>query len=173
MKFDIPFKSEIYLNQVELMTPLIYSEYYKDARKSLIVGIFSSLLGVFIILGKSQLGILFIVLGISFIIKSVPKFKLYKTLKRTYLEITKEKLFENKSDFGNGVFEFTEYSLKYIDKLETKEIKWNEFESYKIIESNLFLILDEEKGEIMAIGKNEIGSKNFEKVITFIKTKLK
>ena len=173
MKFDIPFKSEIYLNQVKLMTPIIYTEYYKDARKSLTVGIFSSLLGVFIILGKSQLGVLFIVLGISFIIKSLPKFKLYKTLKRTYFKITKKKLFENKSDFGKGIFEFTENSLKYIDNIETRDIKWNEFESYKIIKSNLFLILEQEKGEIMAIGKNEIGSENFEKVIIFIKTKLK
>lgn len=173
MKFDIPFKSEIYLNQVQLMIPIIYKHYFKDARESLIVGILSSLLGIFIILGKSYLGIVFIGLGIWFIIKSFPKFKLYKTLKKTHLKITKEKLSENESDLGNGIFEFTKNSLKYIDKLQTRDIKWSEFKSYKIVESNLFLILEQEEGDIMAIGENEIGNENFEKVIDFVKTKLK
>ena len=173
MKFEIPFKSEIYLNQVQLMIPIIYKRYFKDARESLIVGVLSSLLGVFIILGKSYLGIVFIGLGIWFIIKSFPKFKLYNTLKRTHLKITKEKLSENQSDFGNGIFEFSENSLKYIDKLQTRNIKWNEFKNFKVVRSNLFLILEQEKGDIVAIGKDEIGHESFERVIDFVKTKLK
>ncbi|WP_418602897.1 hypothetical protein [Hwangdonia sp.] len=173
MKFEIPFKSEIYLNQVRLIIPIIYKHYFKNARESLVVGVLSSLLGIFIILGRSYLGIVFIGLGIWFIIKSLLKFKLYNTLIRTHLKITKEKLSENQSDFGNGIFEFTENSLKYIDKLQTRDIKWNEFKSFKEVESNLLLILEQEKGEIMAIGKNEIGDESYEKVVDFVKTKLK
>ena len=173
MKFEIPFKSEIYLNQIQLMVPIIYKYYFKDAKETLIVGILSSLLGVFIILGKSYLGIVFIVLGVYFIFKSFPKFKLYNTLKKTHLKITQEKLSENQSDFGNGIFEFNESSLKYIDKLQTRDIKWNEFKNFKIVESNLFLILDQEKGDIMAIGEDEIGKESFEKMIEFVKIKLK
>ncbi|MGB3607170.1 hypothetical protein [Psychroserpens sp.] len=173
MKFDIPFKSEIYLNQTQLIIPMIYRHYFKDARESLIVGLISTSLGISIIIGKSYLGIVFIALGTWFIIKSYPKFKLYNTLKKTHLKLTKEKLSESESDFGNGIFEFTENSLKYIDKLQTRDIEWTEFKDFKIVESNLLLILDQEKGDIMAIGENEIGIENFVKIIDFVKTKLK
>ncbi|WP_397362282.1 hypothetical protein [Olleya sp. R77988] len=155
------------------MIPIIYKHYFKDARESLIVGLLSALLGIFILIGNSYVGIVFIVLGILFIIKSFPKFKLYNTLKRTHLEITKEKLSENQSDFGNGIFEFNENSLKYIDKLQTRDIKWNEIKNFKVVESNLFLIIEQEKGDIMVIGEEEIGNESFGKVLEFVKTKLK
>ena len=62
---------------------------------------------------------------------------LYTKCKKCDFKITKEKLFENKSDFGNGIFEFTENSLKYIDNIETRDIKWNEFESYKMEDNDV------------------------------------
>ena len=173
MKFEIPFKPEIYLNQIQLIIPLIYRAYYKDARETIIVGLISTLLGISIIIGKSYLGIVFIVLGIFFIIKSYPKFKLYNTLKSTYFKKVKEKVSEVESDFGNAIFEFNENSIKYIDKFTTREIEWTEFKNYKIVESNLLLILEQDKGDIMAIGKNEVGNLSFDKIIDFVKSKLK
>lgn len=173
MKFEIPFKEKIYLDQVELMIPLIYRYYIKNARESIIVGILSSLLGVLIIVGKSYLGVIFIALGIWFLILSFPKFKLYNNLKKTHLTKTREIFAENDSNFGNGIFEFTDNSLRYTDKLHTRDIQWTEFKKYKVIDSNLFLILEREKGDIMAIGEQEIGTDNFNKVVDFIKTKIK
>ena len=173
MKFEIPFKSDIFLDQTELIIPLIYKAYLKDARESLIVGLTSTLIGVSIIIGKSYLGIVFIVLGVFFIIKSYPKFKLYNNLKINHLKKTKEKVTEMESNFGNGIFEFKEESIKYVDKNTKRDIKWTDFKGFKVKESNLLMILEPDKGDIMIIGKNEVGGENFEKIIEFVKTKLK
>ncbi|QNK78161.1 hypothetical protein H7F37_03505 [Winogradskyella sp. PAMC22761] len=173
MKFEIPFNSDIYLNQTELIIPLIYKPYLKDARESLIVGLISTLIGISIIMGKSYLGIVFIVLGIFYIVKAYPKFQLYNKLKSTYFEKIKEKVAEVESDFGNGIFEFKDESIKYVDKNITRDIKWTEFKGFKIKESNLLMLLEPEKGDIMIIGENEIGSENFKKIVELVKTKLK
>ncbi|QNK78197.1 hypothetical protein H7F37_03700 [Winogradskyella sp. PAMC22761] len=173
MKFEIPFNSDIYLNQTELTIPLIYKPYLKDARESLIVGLISTLIGISIIMGKSYLGIVFIVLGIFYIVKAYPKFQLYNKLKSTYFEKIKEKVAEVESDFGNGIFEFKDESIKYVDKNITRDIKWTEFKGFKIKESNLLMLLEPEKGDIMIIGENEIGSENFKKIVELVKTKLK
>ncbi|MDN3494285.1 hypothetical protein [Winogradskyella bathintestinalis] len=173
MKFEIPFKSDIYLNQTELIIPLIYKPYLKDARESLIVGLISTLIGISIIIGKSYLGIVFIILGVFYVVKAYPKFQLYNKLKNTYFEKIKEKVAEVESDFGNGIFEFKDESIKYIDKNITRDIKWTEFKGFKIKDANLLMLLEPEKGDIMIIGENEIGSESFKKIVELVKTKLK
>ncbi|WP_299626830.1 hypothetical protein [uncultured Tenacibaculum sp.] len=131
MKFEIPFNSDIYLNQTKLIIPLIYKPYLKDVRESLIVGIISTLIGISIIIGKSYLGIVFIVMGVFYLVKAYPKFELYKKLKSTYFEKIKEKVAEVESDFGIGIFEFKDDSIGYADKNITRDIKWTEFKEYK------------------------------------------
>ena len=173
MKFEIPFNSDIYLNQTELIIPLIYKPYLKDARESLIVGLISTLIGISIIIGKSYLGIVFIFMGVFYVVKAYPKFQLYKKLKSTYFQKIKEKVAEVESDFGNGIFEFKDDSIGYADKNITRDIKWTEFKGYKVIESNLIMPLEPEKGDIMIIGESEIGNVNFQKIVDFVKTKLK
>ncbi|WP_040282910.1 hypothetical protein, partial [Psychroserpens damuponensis] len=173
LKFEIPFNADIYLNQTELIIPLIYKRYLKDARESLIVGLISTLIGITIIIGKSNLGIVFIILGVFYIVKAYPKFQLYYKLKSTYLEKIKEKVAEVQSDFGNGIFEFKDESIKYIDKNITREIKWTEFKGFKIKDSNLLMLLEPEKGDILIIGESEIGSEGFKKIVDLVKTKLK
>lgn len=173
MKFEIPFKSDIYLNQTELIIPLIYKPYLKDARESLIVGLIATLFGISIVIAKSYLGIVFVLLGIVFIVKAYPKFQLYNKLKSTYFDKIKAKVAEVESDFGNGIFEFKEDSVKYLDKNITRDIKWTEFRGYKVMESNLLMILEPDKGDIMIIGENEVGSQNFTRIVEFVKTKLK
>jgi len=154
------------------MLPIIYKHSLKRAWDSFSVGFLSSLLGVFMVVLESNVGIVFIGIGISFIIKALFKFNLYKTQKSTHLKISKKKLSECESDFRSASFEFTKNSLKYIDKLRAVDIKWSAFKNYKIVASNLFLILEQEKGEILAIGQKEIGNEDFEKVIAFVKTKV-
>jgi hypothetical protein len=173
LKFEIPFKSDIYLNQTELIIPFIYKPYLKDARESLIVGLISTLIGISIIIGKSYLGIVFIILGVFYVVKAYPKFQLYNKLKSTYFEKIKEKVAEVESDFGNGIFEFKDESIKYVDKNITRDIKWTEFKGFKVMDSNLIMPLESEKGDIMIIGENEVGNEDFKKIVEFVKTKLK
>lgn len=173
MKFEIRFNSDIYLNQIELILPFIYKPYLKDARESLIVGIISTVMGISIIIGKSYFGIVFLLMGVFYIIKAFPKFQLYNQLKSTYFEKIKEKVSEVESDHGNGIFEFKNESLKYVDKHITRDIKWSEFKGFKIKDSNLIMFLEPEKGDILVIGENEIGSENYKWIIAFVKTKLK
>ena len=173
MKFEIPFNKEIYLNQIKLIIPLTYSDYYKKVKESLIVGLISIGLGIFIIMGKSSLGYLFITLGIVSSINSYIKFKEYRNLKKIHLTIIEEKLSETSISLENGIIEFNEVYLTYIDKTQSRQLNWAEFDGYKIIKSNLLLVLDQKKGDIMVIGEDEIGSENFKKIIEFVKTKLK
>ncbi|MFD1014642.1 hypothetical protein [Winogradskyella rapida] len=173
MKFEIPFNSDIYLNQTELIIPFIYKPYLKDARESLIVGLTSTLIGISIIIGKSNLGFVFILMGIFYIIKAYPKFQLYNKLKSTYFEKIKEKVVEVESNYGNGIFEFKDDSIEYADKNITRDIKWTEFKGFKVMKSNLLMILEPDKGDIMIIGENEVGSQNFQRIVEFVKHKLK
>lgn len=172
MKFEIPFKAETYLKQVELTIPFIYKHHLKDTREALIVALTSLFIGIVINIGKSNFGNIFIILGVWFIIKSYQKYILYKTSKKIFLKIAKKELSKNQSDYRNGIFEFTEDTLRYNDTLKTIDSTWNEFESFKIVSANLLLILDEKKGEIIVIGENEVGNKNFEKIIKFVERKL-
>ncbi len=112
-------------------------------------------------------------MGVFYLVKAYPKFELYKKLKSTYFEKIKEKVAEVESDFGIGIFEFKDDSIGYADKNITRDIKWTEFKEYKVIESNLIMPLEPEKGDIIIIGKSEVGNENFQKIVEFVKTKLK
>ena len=161
MKFEIPFDTDIFLYQTELIIPLVYSSYLKDTRESLIVGLISTLIGILIIIEKSYLGILLILIGVFYTVNAYSKFGLYKKLKSTHLEKVKENITKDVSNFGNGIFEFKEDSIKYVDKNITRDINWSEFKGFKIMNSNLLLILEPDQGDIMVIGESEVGSHNF------------
>jgi hypothetical protein len=173
LKFEIPFNSDIYLNQTELIIRYIYKSYLKDARESLFVGLISILIGISIIIGKSFLGIVFVLLGIFYTLKSYPKFQIYNKLVSTSLKKESESFAKVESDFSNGIFEFRADSLKFYDNNISRDIKWIDFKGFKLIKSNLLLILEPDKGDIMIIGESEVGIDNFKKIVEFVKHKLK
>lgn len=72
-----------------------------------------------------------------------------------------------------GVFEFKEDCLVFLDDFSETTTDWGDFQEYKIVKSNLLMMRNKEQGDIMVIGKSEIGESEFKKVISFVKRKIK
>ena len=172
MKFKIPFDQETYLNQVELIIPIVYSDLNRRIKNALTFGIIILILGLTIVFSKSDTGYLFIIIGIILLINSYLNNKKYKKNKETYLNLVKKNLTENLNDYKYGTFEFNDDNLTFSDQNKNRIFKWTEFQDYKIIDRNLFLVLDKYKGEIYAIGEKEINNTNFKKVIEFVEKKI-
>ena len=173
MKFIIPFDEKIFLNQTEISIPYVFSDSLKKVKQSLFVSLISTLMGVILLVNKSSLGYFFIVSGFSFLINSYFKYDLYKNLKIKYLEITKQKLIENKGVIKEGIFNITKDYLNYSDVKSNRKIKWSEFNGYKITKDNLLLFIEPLDGDIMVISKSEIGKNQFKQLIELTKQNLK
>ncbi|CAL2092820.1 hypothetical protein [Tenacibaculum sp. 190524A05c] len=172
LRFTIPFNRDIYLHQVKLILPLAYKKYFKEGRETLLVGLISTLIGILILMDKSYLGNVFIVLGFVFIIKAYLRFQLYYKLKNESFENVRQQINEGEFDSTTGIFEFNDDTIIYIYNDTKTETDWKDFKKFKIIDSNLLLVLNQEEANIMAIGENEIGKENFSKLIDFVKSKI-
>ena len=84
--------------------------------------------------------------------------------------IESERLDEDKSP---GNFEFTIDSIEYSDHSTNRKLTWEEVKELRIIKSVLFIIVDPLKGDILALGKEEIGNDNFKKLLKFIESRKK
>ena len=172
LKFKIPFDKETYLNQVKLIIPIVYSDLNRRIKNALTFGIVLLILGLVIIFSGIKTGFVFIIIGIILLVNSYLNNKKYKTNSETYLNLVEKNLVGKLTDYEYGTFEFYDDNLTFSDKTQNRSFKWSEFQDYKIIDRNLFLILDKYKGEIYAIGEKEINNTNFKKVIEFVEKRI-
>ena len=172
MKFKIPFNKETYLNQVKLIIPIVYSDLYNRIKTTLTSGIILFIIGLTIVLTGTKSGFVLIIIGIILLVNSYLNNKKYKTNSETYLNLVKKNLVEKLTDYEYGTFDFNDDKLTFSDKTKNRSFKWSEFQDYKIIDRNLFLILDKYKGEIYAIGEKEVNNTNFKKIIEFVEKRI-
>lgn len=172
MKFKIPFEKETYLNQVKLIIPIVYSDLKRRINNALTFGIILLILGLTVVLSGADIGYIFIIIGIILLINSYLNNKKYKTNRETYLNLVEKNLAEKLADYEYGIFEFNNENLTFSDNTQNQIFKWSEFQDYKVIDRNLFLVLDKYKGEIYAIGEKEINNMNFKKVIEFVEKRI-
>jgi hypothetical protein len=172
LKFKIPFDKKTYLNQVKLLIPIVYSDLKRRITSALIFGITLLILGLAMVFSGTNLGFVFIITGVILLINSYLNTKKYKTNRETYLNLVEQNLIEKLTDYEYGIFEFNDDNLTFSNKTQNRIFKWTEFQDYKIIERNLFLVLDKYKGEIYVIGEKEINNTNFKKVIEFVKSRI-
>ncbi|NUY82342.1 hypothetical protein HUK80_15665 [Flavobacterium sp. MAH-1] len=66
-------------------------------------------------------------------------------------------------EFNNEYFRYSDFKVDY-------KTDWSVFKSYRIIDNNLFLDLNETSSYIL--GKEEIGETEFQKLIQFVDQKL-
>jgi len=134
----------------------------------LIFGVFIFIIGLIVVLSEEKTGYILIIIGIILLINSYLNDKRYKINRETYLSLVEKNLTEKFADYEYGMFEFNYDNLTFSDNTQNWIFKWSEFQDYKIIDRNLFLVLDKYKGEIYAIGEKEINNTNFKKIIEFV-----
>jgi len=117
----------------------------------LIFGVFIFIIGLIVVLSEEKTGYILIIIGIILLINSYLNDKRYKINRETYLSLVEKNLTEKFADYEYGMFEFNYDNLTFSDNTQNWIFKWSEFQDYKIIDRNLFLVLDKYIGEIYAI----------------------
>lgn len=172
MKYDIPFNEVNFKQQMKLNFDLVWNINFKKNKKNFFWSIGYIILGILIINWKSNLGYIFIAIGLHFLIISYRYYSFYKKNKNRYfnsinleLEVQKNLNFTDVLEFNEDYFFFKNH------KMEAK-INWIAFKNFRIVNKNLFLYIDELNTISYILGQNEIGDNEFEKVIRFIETKV-
>lgn len=173
MKFEVQFDEGIYNKQMDLLFDLAYKNkisYYKNAQY---LGAILITLGVFLIYSRPNifgLGYVFIIFGFS---NLLPFIYYYFKIKSNYkkFDIAKSKEIESNEVVEKFNLEFTDKSFIINSGRDLKSIDWTEFILCLIKEENLFLITKDHDPYI--IGKIEVGEVGFDKIVAFIKQKIK
>ncbi len=71
-----------------------------------------------------------------------------------------------------GTLEFKKECLVFTDDYNETTTNWKDFQEYKVVKSNLLMMRNKEKGDILVLGESEIGRLEFKKVVAFVKTKI-
>lgn len=173
MKFELPFNEQIFNEQMTLNFNTAWKDNLKKNKKRLIWAIPMILLGGLIIYGENNLGFLFIAIGMHYLINFYDYYSYYKKSKNTFFELVEtEKKGQIDAD-ENSIWEFNDDHFGYKDyKYETK-IKWEAFNSTRVIDKNLFIDLNVGNNSSYVIGDSELGTENFNKVTEFVKAKVK
>lgn len=172
MKFELPFKEQIYNEQMTLNFNTVWNKNLKKNKKRLIWAIPMILLGGLIIYGENNLGFLFIAIGIHYLINFYDYYSFYKKSKNTFFELVEtEKIGQIKAN-ENSFWEFNDDHFRYKDYKYEAKIKWEAFKSNRIIDKNLFLDLNVGNNSSYILGEIEIGTENFNKITEFVKSKI-
>jgi hypothetical protein len=170
--FDIQFNDKIFLEQIRLVYKLLFNNSLKRIRNLGVFGFVLLTLGIiagtddkeysnpFTIIGIVLISISLLIAFISFII--------VRRASNTNSSSLKETL-GNKFD---GHYEFSENGIKYSDKINISEIKWEEVKGYSIINDNIFILRSKSIDSSIVIGKIEITEEIYEKVIELLKSKV-
>ncbi|WP_299215725.1 hypothetical protein [uncultured Dokdonia sp.] len=172
MKFELLFIEQIYIEQMTLNFDTAWNESLKKNKKRLIWGIPMIVLGGLIIYGKNNLGFLFIVIGIHYLINFYDYYSFYKKNKNTFFGLVEAEKNEQIEANENYFWEFNDDYLKYKDYKYEVKIKWKAFKSARVIDKNLFIDLNNGNNSSYIIGETEIGTENFHKLIVFVTNKI-
>ncbi|WP_138434635.1 hypothetical protein [Winogradskyella algicola] len=173
MRYEIPFDLELYYLQTKITFPYVFSDSYRKSKEALFWFIIFICLGIFIIIGKGNLGFLFLAFSLFSFYNFYTYNKKYHNLKNDYMSRIKALIDKENEIPKYGIFEFNKDCLVFTDDFSETKTEWNDFQEYKIVKSNLLLMRNKEQGDIVVIGKSEIGEIEFKNVISFVKEKIK
>ena len=95
----------------------------------------------------------------------------YTELKNSYIRSLRDFLDRNEVT-TSGIFDFREDCLRLSNDYLCTWIYWEDFYKYKIVKSNLLLFPKEISQKILVIGKSEVGKKDFQNILDFVKEKI-
>ncbi|MGB6268380.1 MAG: hypothetical protein WBF67_05155 [Olleya sp.] len=173
MRFEIPFREDIYREKLKLNFDLTWKTNLKKNEYSLIYGSIFLVLGILFFLENSDSGYLTLAVALFYILNFYHYYSNYKKRKKSYFtsidESTEEYLKSDESsiwDFNEDYFRFKDY------KFDTKII-WSAIKGFRVIENNILIHLDNEKSLCFILGKEEVGQENFDKIVDFLNFKIK
>jgi len=171
MKFELYFDKDIYNKQMDLLSDLAWKDkiaYYKNSQY---FGILLTIIGIAMIYSRPNIfgiGYVFVFFGLS---NLMPFIYYYFKIRSFYKRIEDVKVREI-NDFHYMKYmnlEFTENALIATSGDHFNLIEWSEFIHYIVKKNNLILITRDY--EPLILGEIEVGSENFEEIISFVKAK--
>lgn len=168
MKIEIDFNERIYDEQIKIL----YKEAYKSEnayfKNSLLFNFIIFSCSILLIINNNNLGYFLLILGILFssnyVIFKIKKFRLKNKLKKESQAI--KELYSKKP---KAVLEITKENFYYSDFKSEKVVKWEDFESYKIIKNNLLLF--SKSYDPFIFGRTELGKSNYDQLVKLIKSR--
>lgn len=169
MKLELKFDELIYRKQSDLLFEIGYGKketYYKNSNY---FGVCLTILGVLAIIGKGNIGYIFIIMGLLLLISYYSyHFKQKKIL--VQLKAQQLQIISFYKDNPNASYEFNDNELVFTDYNGSTKIEWQDFHSVLEKEENIFLIT--KKFIPYTFGKSEIGIENYNLAVEFIESKL-
>ncbi|WP_291145746.1 hypothetical protein [Flavobacterium sp. UBA7680] len=171
MKFELEFDKDIYNKQMDLLFDLNWKkkkDYYKNSQY---LGLVLIIIGIALIYKRPNIfgiGYGFVFFGLSNLLPFIYYyFKIRSFYKR--MEDVKVKEINDFHYLKYMNLEFTENALITTSGDHFNLIQWSELMHYIVRENNLILITKNYQPFIL--GEIEVGSENFEKIISFVKAK--
>lgn len=172
MKFKIPFDKKIYDEQMKLQFDNVWSKGFNKNKSVLYMAIPTFIVGVLVVYGNGNVGYIFIVLGLFYFYKYYEFYQLYNKNKKRYFSESEALSIEQSEIQDISVFEFNDKYLRYKCFKCDFKLDWSLFTDYEIINDNVF-IKTKDINHVYIVGKNEVGTSEFNEIIEFLKIKIK
>lgn len=173
MKFEIPFNRTFYQYQSKLEFRISWEEHLKNIRDWLKIGGIIFLVGVVMLVCNSLMGFIPLVIGGYYLAFYFQYYRNYRVEKKDYFDRVDRYMEKFEASGEPQLWEFSEEKFHFGDFQYEVFLKWENFSCFRIVEENLIMYLeDSDLSDFYALGKAEVGEKNFDKVVEFVKTKL-
>lgn len=173
MKFEISFDENIYNKQMDLLFDITWkkkSAYYKNAQY---LGTVLIAIGIVLIFKRPNIfgiGYVFLFFGLS---NFIPFLYYFFKIKKEYKKLNAAKIEEVEilKTLKSISIEFNDDAIVISTEGNLNSIKWYDCVAFILKEDNLIIIA--KNHQPFTLGKDEVGSQNFEQIISFVKTKIK
>lgn len=171
--FDIPFNEKIFLEQIRLRFKLMFKKSFKTIRNLGIFGLVLLTLGLIAGTDDKEYFNPFTIMGIIWLtldlLIGLTFFLILRKAMNSRNAVIKETI-ENKYE---SHYEFSDEGIKYSNKVQQLELKWDGVKSYTIVNENIFILLSKSIDYSLIIGKNEIREDIYEKIAELLNSKVK
>lgn len=144
----------------------------KKNKRRLYWGVPSLLFGIFQIFLENYLGLLFLGIGIHYLINFFEFYNFYKTRKKSYFDNVNTEIGKQKIADEKMVWEFKDEYFSVKDYIHSIKINWSGFKSFNIVENTLLLYLNYHLSPSYMLSENELGTENFQKIVAFLNAKI-
>lgn len=173
MTFEIPFDKDISTAQYTLRMKMTFKKNLgKSSRNALGAGVIL-LFASFMISDKKMPGYFFLSLGLFYLFNALHFFWYYIKTSRRLKKLYHDMAIRREDHKDETTWRFEPDAFGYKDLYYDYLIKWEAFNSYRVVERNLFLQLSESIDQSFIIGEAEIGKQPFAEVVAFVNERLK
>ncbi|GGI57311.1 hypothetical protein [Winogradskyella haliclonae] len=171
MIFEVPFIKEIYLNQTKLQFDYVWKSNLKKSWKGLVFSIIYLATGLFFIGHRSFFGVIIFSIGTIYLYKFYEFWHSYKNNKKRYFSESEKHVTNFIEIKSKSIWEFKDDFFKYSDEKCEVKMDWSFFKNFDIVEENIFLNTSHVNISYI-LGKDEISESDFNKLVSFLSTKL-